>query len=86
MPTVEIYTTETCPFCVRAKALFDEKGITYAEYGIEGQRDKMREMLKRCRQKTVPQIFIDDQHIGGYDELAELDADGRLNSLLGLSL
>ncbi|PLY11853.1 MAG: glutaredoxin 3 [Sedimenticola sp.] len=85
MPSVEIYTTGDCPFCARAKALFQGKGVAFSEYRIEGNRERMREMLKRCRQKTVPQIFIADRHLGGYEEIAELNATGELDSLLNLN-
>ena len=84
MPLVEIYTTDNCPFCLRAKTLFQSKGMEFSEYRIEGNRKHMREMLKRCRQKTVPQIFIDDTHIGSYEEMSELNNEGKLDQLLGL--
>ena len=83
MPKVEIYTTDSCPYCTRAKNLLADKGIEFTEHDLEGNRDKMREMLKRCRQKTVPQIFIDNNHIGGYEEMADLESAGQLDQLLG---
>lgn len=83
MPKVEMYTTAVCPYCMRAKALLDRKGVKYEEMRIEGNRDLMREMIKRSQRKTVPQIFIDDYHVGGYDDMAELlDALGKLDPLL----
>lgn len=84
MPRVVVYTTTICPYCVRAKALLQRKGVEYEELHIEGNRELMREMLERSRRRTVPQIFIDDYHVGGYDDLAELDVLGRLDVLLGL--
>ncbi|MET0094521.1 MAG: glutaredoxin 3 [Sedimenticola sp.] len=82
MPKVEMYTTAVCPYCLRAKALLDKKGVEYEEMRIEGNRELMREMMKRSQRKTVPQIFIDDYHVGGYDDMAELDAFGKLDPLL----
>jgi glutaredoxin 3 len=84
MPKVEMYTTAFCPYCRRAKFLLDKKGVGYDEIRVEGNRQHMREMLKRSRRNTVPQIFIDDYHVGGYDDLAELDAFGKLDALLEL--
>ncbi|HEB95661.1 MAG TPA: glutaredoxin 3 [Sedimenticola thiotaurini] len=84
MPEVVIYTTNICPYCVRAKALLKRKGVSYEERNIEGSRELMKEMLQRSRRRTVPQIFIDDFHVGGYDDMAELDMLGRLDPLLGL--
>ena len=84
MPKVQMYTTRICPYCVRAKMLLKKKGVDYEELMIEGNRDLMREMLDRSRRRTVPQIFIDDYHVGGYDDLAELNAFGKLDPLLGL--
>jgi len=84
MPNVIIYTTNICPYCVRAKALLKKKGVAYEERNIERSRTLMKEMLERSRRRTVPQIFIDDFHVGGYDDMAELDAFGKLDPLLGL--
>ena len=84
MPKVTIYTTNICPYCVRAKALLAKKGVGYRELNIEGNREYMREMLQRSQRRTVPQIFIDDYHVGGYDDLAELNAFGKLDPLLGI--
>ncbi|MCB1859889.1 MAG: glutaredoxin 3 [Gammaproteobacteria bacterium] len=84
MSKVLMYTTAICPYCVRAKALLKKKGIDYDELRIDGDRAVMREMLERSKRRTVPQIFIDDYHVGGYEDLVELDAFGKLDSLLGL--
>ncbi len=84
MPKVVIYTTNICPYCIRAKALLQKKGVSYEERNIELSRELMREMLERSKRRTVPQIFIDDFHVGGYDDMAELDAFGKLDPLLGL--
>jgi len=84
MPKVEMYTTAACPYCMRAKALLDRKGVEYEEMRIEGNRELMREMITRSGRHTVPQIFIDDFHVGGYDDMAEMDAFGKLDPLLGI--
>ena len=85
MTNVVMYTTGMCPYCVRAKMLLQNKGVQWEELRIDGDRNLMREMLDRSRRRTVPQIFIDDYHVGGYDDLAELDAFGKLDPLLGLA-
>ena len=86
MPKVEIYTKFTCPYCARAKALLDRKGVTYEEYEISMGGPKRTEMLERANGRTtVPQIFIDGRHIGGSDDLADLDRNGKLDPLLGLA-
>jgi glutaredoxin 3 len=84
MPKVVVYSTAVCPYCVRAKILLERKGIAYEEKMIDGDREHMREMLERSKRRTVPQIFIDDYHVGGYDDMAALDSAGELNILLGL--
>ncbi len=84
-PKVEIYTKMSCGFCHRAKRLLDSKGVDYEEYDITLGGPKRQEMVDRKPDaRTVPQIFIDDKHIGGSDELAMLEREGRLDSLLGL--
>ena len=85
MPHVVMYTTAVCPYCVRAKVLLQRKGVDYEERRIEGSRELMREMLERSQRRTVPQIFIDDLHVGGFDDLADLDMEGRLDELLGVT-
>ena len=85
MPSVQIYTTAICPYCVRAKSLLERKGVKYEELRIEGNRELMREMLERSRRRTVPQIFIGQQHVGGYDDMVALDVEGRLDPMLGLA-
>ena len=83
MSNVVVYSTQICPYCVRAKALLERKGITYEEKMIDSDRTLMREMLERSQRRTVPQIFIGDYHVGGYDDMAELDSLGKLDELLG---
>lgn len=82
-PTVDIYSKFTCPFCVRAKRLLSSKGVKYNEIDITLGGAKRAEMVGRApHARTVPQIFIGDIHVGGSDELAELDASGKLDALL----
>lgn len=82
-PKVEIYTWTTCPFCIRAKALLDRKGVEYTEYVLDGDESGRADMAQRANgRRSVPQIFIDDQHIGGCDDLHALNAKGELDSLL----
>lgn len=83
MQQVEIYTWSFCPFCIRAKALLEDKGVDYTEYNISGNEKEREKMAERAGgKKTVPQIFIDDEHIGGCDELHALDDKGELDKLL----
>ncbi len=84
MPKIEIYTTTICPFCHAAKKLLKEKGASFSEISLTKEphlRDRMVERASGGR--TVPQIFIDDTHIGGCDDLYALDAKGGLDPLLG---
>ena len=84
MPRIEIYTKFLCPYCHRAKRLLDDKGAAYEEYDITMGGEKRAEMLQRAQGRTtVPQVFIDDRHIGGSDDLAALDRAGKLDPLLG---
>ncbi|NCU12961.1 MAG: glutaredoxin 3 [Sphingomonadaceae bacterium] len=84
-PKVEIYTKWGCPYCVRAKALLDGKGVAYAEYDITLGGPRRAEMVERVPgASTVPQILINDQAIGGCDDLHALDRAGKLDPLLGL--
>lgn len=83
MTKVEIYTKVFCPYCVRAKALLADKGVAFEETDITMSREKRTEMLDRAPgHTTVPQIFINGQHIGGCDELVALDRAGKLDPLL----
>jgi glutaredoxin 3 len=84
MPNVVMYTTAICPYCVRAKYLLDNKGVSFEEIRIDHDREVMQEMMRRSNRHTVPQIFIDDYHVGGYDDLASLEMSGNLDVLLGI--
>lgn len=83
MASVEIYTKMWCPYCVRAKRLLDGKGVTYTEYDITMGGPQRAEMVQRANGgSTVPQIFIDGRHVGGSDDLAALEREGKLDPLL----
>ncbi len=86
MAVIEIYTTLACPYCTGAKDLLTRKGVSFTEIRIEGSPEKMAEAKKRSGGRmTVPQIFIDNVHVGGYDELNALDRGGKLDPMLGVS-
>ena len=83
MSKVEIYTWSTCPFCIRAKALLTKKGIDFTEYCIDGDNIAREAMAERAQgRRSLPQIFIDDNPIGGCDELHALESAGKLDALL----
>lgn len=82
MARIEIYTSPFCGYCARAKALLDSKGASYDEMDVMMDDGKRTEMRERSRRTTVPQIFINGQHIGGSDDLAALESQGKLDSLL----
>lgn len=81
-PTVTMYTTRYCPFCVRAKALLAEKGVDFDEIPVDRAPERRQEMQARSGRHTVPQIWIGSTHVGGCDELYALERAGRLNALL----
>lgn len=84
-PKIDIYTKFACPYCVRAKMLLKRKGVAFEEFDITLGGPKREEMLQRAPQaRTVPQIFIGDFHVGGSDDLAALEREGKLDALLGL--
>ncbi len=82
MAKIDIYTTPWCGYCARAKGLLEKKGAAYNEMDVMEDETKRAEMRARSRRSTVPQIFINGQHIGGSDELAELEREGKLDGLL----
>ncbi|WP_338581542.1 glutaredoxin 3 [Pseudomonas sp. MAG733B] len=82
MNTVTLYTTDTCPYCRSAKSLLASKGVKMHEINIQREPGKLEEMLERSGRRSVPQIFIGDAHIGGFDDLAKLDRQGGLMSML----
>ncbi len=84
MATVEVYSKSWCPFCRMAKRLLEEKGQEFVEFDVELDPRKHDEMLERSQGRwTVPEIFIDGELIGGFDELRALDDSGRLDEMLG---
>ena len=82
MAHTEIYTKSWCPYSTRAKALLSRKGVPYTEIDVPADRERELEMIKRSGAHTVPQIFIDDQLIGGHDDLVGLETTGQLDRLL----
>jgi glutaredoxin 3 len=81
MARVQVYTTASCPFCVRAKRLLQARGIRYDEIDVGGDAEARTELVRRTGRRTVPQIFIDGRAIGGFEELAALDARAELAAL-----
>ena len=82
MVAITMYTKETCPYCDMAKRLLASKGQTWTEIDIEAEPGRRDEMIERSGRKTVPQIWIGDRHVGGFDDLAALDRAGGLDPLL----
>lgn len=83
MAKVEVYTTNYCPYCVRAKQLLDVKDVTYSEIDVTGDdAARMALVQKSGGRKTVPQIFINDVAVGGYDDLRLLEEQGKLDTML----
>ena len=83
MAKVEVYTTDYCPYCVRAKQLLDVKGVDYTEIDVSGDDDARIKLVEKAQgRRTVPQIFINDQPIGGFDDMRALEESGKLDALL----
>ncbi len=82
MSNVVVYTTRVCPYCIRAKALLKKKGVAFSEIDVSNDTDKRSWLVSTTGQQTVPQIFIDDHPIGGFDDMAALDRRGELDRLL----
>ena len=85
MPSIRMYCTRICPYCVRAEQLLAKKGIAVDQIEkirVDEFPEKREEMMRITGRRTVPQIFIGERHVGGFDDLAELDADGELDPLL----
>jgi glutaredoxin 3 len=86
MAEVELYTTMFCPYCARARALLERKGVAYTDIDILDEPARRGEMIERAGGRTtVPQIFINGEHVGGSDELVALDRAGELDAKLGLA-
>lgn len=79
---ITMYGTAWCPYCVRARRFFDERGVSYSDIRVEQQPELRQQMMDLSGRHTVPQIWIGDTHVGGYTDLLELELDGRLNHML----
>ncbi|MFC0401792.1 glutaredoxin 3 [Paraburkholderia rhizosphaerae] len=86
MPAITVYTKPTCPYCLAAKALLSHKGAVFSEINVEGDSAKVLEMIERSGRRTVPQIFVGDKHVGGFDDLHALDSRGGLDVLLAATV
>jgi len=82
---VKIYTTPYCPYCVRAKRLLERKGVPYEEIDVANDDQARIELAERTGRRTVPQIFIGQDHVGGSDDLHALEEQGKLDAMLGRS-
>jgi glutaredoxin 3 len=85
MVEIVIYTTRMCPYCIMAKRLLDKKGVRYTEIDVGSNPRLREELIHKSRRRTVPQIYIDDLHVGGFDELHALDRLKKLDPLLGIN-
>lgn len=79
---VTVYTKQNCPFCVRAKALLQRKGVAFEEIAVEGRDDLRAWLVEATGQRTVPQIFVGDRSLGGFTDVDALDKEGRLDGIL----
>ena len=79
---VTLYTTRLCPYCIRARTLLESKGVAFTDIAVDAEPSLRREMMERSGRRTVPQIWIGEQHVGGYDDLWALEQQGRLDELL----
>ena len=82
MKKVTIYSTRICPYFVRAKNFFQKKDIPYEDIMVDMDQEQLRVMMEKSKRQSVPQIFIGDYHVGGFDDLVEHDMDGKLEDLL----
>jgi glutaredoxin 3 len=82
MPTVKVYTKSACPYCVRAKALLDRKGVAYEEIDAEHDDALRTWLVEATGQRTVPQVFVDARSLGGFSDIDALDRQGRLDAIL----
>ena len=83
MPHIEVYSTPNCPFCVSAKALLKSKNLSFQEIDVSDDVESLQKMIKLSGLRTVPQIFINNQSIGGFSELAQMNTEGGLPHLEG---
>jgi glutaredoxin 3 len=82
MPEILIYTAKLCPYCTMAKRLLDKKGAAYTEINVDAETGLREEMMRKTKRRTVPQIYIGDFHVGGFDELYTLDQQKKLDPML----
>jgi glutaredoxin 3 len=82
MPEILIYTSKICPYCIMAKRLLDQKGAKYTEINVDEKPGLREEMMAKTKRRTVPQIYIGDLHVGGFDELYALERGKKLDGLL----
>jgi glutaredoxin 3 len=82
MPTVQIYTKQNCPYCVRAKSLLQRKGVSYEEIDVENDDARRAWLVEASGQRTVPQVFVDGRSLGGFTDLDALDRQGKLDPIL----
>jgi len=80
MKQIEVYSGNNCPWCVRARALLQSKGLDFEEINISSQAERTQEMVQRSGRRSIPQIFIDKEPIGGFDELSQLNRAGKLDT------
>jgi len=83
-PKVVMYSSRLCPFCFRARFLLKRKGVDYKEILVDGNWELHEEMMQKSGRRSVPQIFVEDHHVGGFDDMNALDRAGKLDPLLGL--
>ena len=83
MTKIEVYSSANCAYCVAAKNLLKSRGLDYAEIRIDTDPARREEMLARAQRGTVPQVFVNDHHVGGYDDLVAADRSGELAKLIG---
>jgi glutaredoxin 3 len=81
-PAVTVYVSDWCPYCQRAKSLLQQKQLVFSEVNVEEDPKSREEMIARSNRRTVPQIFIGNMHVGGFDELYALDRSGELDRLI----
>ncbi|GAB4276958.1 MAG: glutaredoxin 3 [Methylomicrobium sp.] len=82
MPEIIIYTSNLCPYCTMAKRLLDRKGASYKEINVDSGPGLREQMMQKTKRRTVPQIYIGDYHVGGFDDLYTLDQQQKLDPLL----
>ncbi len=82
MSKILVYTANLCPYCTMAKRLLDKKGASYTEINVDSKPGLREEMMQKSKRRTVPQIFIGDYHVGGFDDLYALDRENKLTGLL----